>query len=432
MHMGDNFIIDLDESTYDLVGENLHTLSGDFDSVKECKILVTDFANTSVSRVMHVDADIKYAEAMAARKFQNDGDFDEPVSVITHWKRKKGKKNAEIFCTAVPSRIYFQYLEQINGHENLVILLPVLSVLADFIGHIPHKNPIAVIFRHGRFADLVIAKKTQYYYTARYVMFDTSEEQILNLWKTIKREIETATEEQAIQMEKIIFLNWIDTGRNEPFFDNFKTDCFVFNEETIFADDDSYNISFTKALKMCSPLKGIAPGNGKIFYFADKLYPYIMVIFIILIVVMSSGYFSYHFKTKRLRQNIAATQQHIHKMRSRMTSSIPVQSNYLKSVKFIDSLFYIKHMPSYRKIINDISSGLYPSIKINDLNINYTERTIKVRLYGIIDVGFDTAYKDYEAFLANLVSDGYLIDKNNFKTDIQRSEFNLLLSWSMK
>ncbi len=430
--MGKKYVIDLDESIYSLINNNLNPVSDGFEHVNGCKILVTDFSETSVSGEMNVDANIKYAEAMVARKLQDDGDFDEPVSIITHSKKKTGKNRTEIFFTAVPSRIYLQYLDKINGHEDLLIMLPVISVLIDFARQIPHKNPIAVVFRHGRFADLVVADKKRLYHITKCVAFDTTEEQILNLWKAIDQEIKTATEKKNICIEKIIYLNWIDTIQEEPFFDDFDTDCFVFNDEPVLTDDNICNVSFTRALKMCSPLKGIAPHNGKFFYYSGKVYPCITAMLIILIFAMSYGNFVYRSKAIALEQKISSIQGTINRMNHKAKTAIPVKYDYLKTVKFVDSIFYIKHLPSYRKIINDISSGLCASIKINDLKIDYTGRTMHASLTGVIDAGFNSAYKAHENFLSSLTADGYSIDKNIFNTEIQTSEFKLNFSWSLK
>ena len=430
--MGEKFIIDLDKSIYSLVNKDLNTVSGELGSVKGYKILITDFNATSFAGVMNVDANIKYAEAMVARKLQDDGDFDEPVTVITHWKMKTGKNSTEIFFTAVTSRIYLQYLDKIKQHETLLILLPVFAVLVDFAGQIPHKNPIAVVFRHNRFADIVISGKTRFYHTARCVAFDTSDEQISELWKTVEQEIATVSEDKSIQIEKLIALNWIGTKQNEPFFDCFKIDCFVFNEEPVFADGSEYNISFTNALEKISPLNGIAPNNGKLFYFADKMCASIIAVFIILICAMSYGYFSYHLKAEKLEKKISSAQREIHMMRDIAVSSVPRKQDYLRTAKFVDSIFYIKHLPSLHKIINDISSAMYPSTIIDDLKISYTGRTMQAIMTGVINTGFNTAYKDYEGLCSNLRTDGYSIDKNNFNTDIQHSEFKLVFSWSMR
>ncbi|MBU2452094.1 MAG: hypothetical protein KJ668_02135, partial [Proteobacteria bacterium] len=83
--MDKNHVIELDDVTYRLSGQTLETHK-DFQSVRGCKFLVSDF-DKSISRVMHVEADIKYAEAIVVRSLQDEGEFDEPVSIITHWKK---------------------------------------------------------------------------------------------------------------------------------------------------------------------------------------------------------------------------------------------------------------------------------------------------------------------------------------------------------
>ncbi|MBU1345015.1 MAG: hypothetical protein KKE44_04200 [Proteobacteria bacterium] len=427
--MDKNHVIELDDVTYRLSGQTLETHK-DFQSVRGCKFLVSDF-DKSISRVMHVEADIKYAEAIVVRSLQDEGEFDEPVSIITHWKKKRGKKSTEIFFTAVPSRIYLNYLDKINGHNDLLILIPVFSILANFIEQLADKDPIAVVFRHDRFADLVIGKKNQFYFATRCMAFDTSVEQINSLWETISREIFTATQEQSVQIKRLICLNWIDAKEEIPTMEPSGCEHFMFNEEPITHEGTLHTISFTCALKLFPSMEGIAPRNGKLLYYSDKLSPFIMAFFVIAIIALLWGSFSFTSKTKNLEQGILAIENRIDLLKQ----DIPSQSketHYLETLKFVDTLFHNRHQPSYKDIINDISMGISTPSIVEQLQIDYTDKTVQVKLNGSIRADFNTAYKAYQQLLSSLQKDGYAIDNSTFNTRIDSSRFELALSRSIQ
>lgn len=429
-----NYAIELDDFTYRLSGHTLES-ENNFESVRGCEFLVSDFEK-SVSRVMPVEADIKYAEAMVVRKLQEEGEFDEPVSVITHWKKKRGKTNTEIFFTALPSRIYLQYLDKINEHDELLILIPVFSILSHFVSQLAKKDPIAVVFRHDRFADLVIGKNNQFYFATRCVAFDTSDDQITSLWETVTREISMGAQENTIQINQLICLNWIDVTEDIAAVAPPDMDHFIFNETPITHEETIHNISFTNALKMFPTVEGVAPKNGKLLYYSDKLAPLIIVFFIIAVLLLSWGTLSFHSKTKEMAKSVSSLENRIYRMKNDITSP-PKEVDYLTTLKFTDTIFHNQHLPSYKQIINDISMGIFPSnrpdpLTVEHLQIDYLDRFVQIKLRGIIQADFSTAYKGYQHLLVSLQKDGYVIVNNTFNTKIGSSRFDLELSRSIK
>ena len=79
--MNRNYAIEIDESLYYLSGKEISDVDS-LSAVDRCKFLVSDLER-SISRVMTVDSETKYAEAVVVRSLQEEGEFDEPVSVIT-------------------------------------------------------------------------------------------------------------------------------------------------------------------------------------------------------------------------------------------------------------------------------------------------------------------------------------------------------------
>jgi len=426
--MDKNYIIELDDSTYHLSDQTLET-QNDFQSIPGCKFLISDF-DKSISRVLSVASDVKYAEAMVARKLQDEGEFDEPVSIITHWKKKQRKKTTQIFFTALPTRIYLPYIDKIKDHSDLLILIPIFSILADFIRQLAPKDPVAVVFRHDRFADLVIGKKNKFYFATQCVAFDTTEEQITTLWETIEREISTNIQEKSIQIKHLVCLNWIDSKENIPPPASLGIEHFIFNEEPITHGETLHNISFTKAVKMFSPMEGIAPGNGKLFYYSNKLSIFIMAFFVIATLSLLWSSFSFQSKTKNIAHNISSIENRINHLKKNQ-SSRPWEAEYLPTLKFIDTIFHNKHLPSYKDIVNDISMGSFASAIVEQLQIEYKDRKVYINLSGVIHTDFEKAYKGYQLLLSSLQKDGYAIESETFNTKIDSSRFKIALSWGI-
>ena len=151
------YVLELDGIFYHLKENRLEQIE-DLKEVKGEFCFITEMKET-ISRTMTVEAPSKYAEFVVRKKLQESGDFDEAVSVITHWKKKRGKNSTDLFFTALPSRQYQAYLEKIRGSEDGILLIPLYSLLYNVLKRFNIEDPIAVIFQHGRFADVIVGNK---------------------------------------------------------------------------------------------------------------------------------------------------------------------------------------------------------------------------------------------------------------------------------
>lgn len=424
-----SYCIEIDNSTFRLTDDVLET-QGDFHSAQDCTFLVADFER-SISRVMNVEADSKYAESMVIRTLQNEGEFDEPVSIITHWKQMRGKGNTEIFFTALPTRVYLQYMDGITDNEDLLILIPVFSILANLVEQIEDTGPVAIVFRHGRFADLVIGKRNCYYFANRCVSFDNSQEQISSLWDTVMREISIAMQNHSIQIGRLISLNWIDGLDDAPELSNLDIEHLKFNETNIIYENQPHQISFPSALDLFPPVEGIAPQNGKLLFHLNKISPVIVVFFIIAIIANTWLAASFNSSAKKMAANIQSYDRRISILKNKIPA-MPAKEDYMEALQFTDSLFHNRLLPSYKDIINNISAGTGAATTIVQLKIDYSQNAVKAELFGDIQAEFNSAYKEYQNLMASLRKDGYLIENNRFITRINSSVFRLSLLWSLQ
>jgi len=423
------YAIELDGHIYNLSGQNLAEKNR-LQDIQGCRLLVTDFEN-SISRVMQVASDIKYAQAMVARTLQNEGEFDEPVSVITHWKKKRGKKNSEIFFTALPTRIYLQYLDRIEGHDDIVFMTGIFAVLGNLIQKIAPEDPVAVVFRHERFADLVIGKKNQFFFATQCVAFDTQNKQIDTLWETISREIENAVRENSINLKQLVCLNWIDIANDIPETSFPEITRYIFESEPITHEGKIFHVSFIRAVTQFPVFKAITHEKGRLIYCAEKISPFIITFLIAATIMFSFGAFSLRSKTKSLEKNIVSIEKRMQILNRSVSFQIK-DNNPLPTLEFIDSIFSSSNLPSYKDIVNDISMGTSPAFTMEQLQARYLDRQVKISLKGVIHADFDKAYKGYQNLLSSLLTNGYEIEHNIFMTQIHSSRFELELLWRIR
>ena len=116
----EQYAIELDGLTYRFAGNRLEEI-GDLKELAGVKRLVTDMQD-AISRTMTIDAAHKYVDVVVRKKLQESGAFDDAISLIPHLKKKKGKNTAELFFTALPSRLFSYYMDLIREQEDILLI----------------------------------------------------------------------------------------------------------------------------------------------------------------------------------------------------------------------------------------------------------------------------------------------------------------------
>lgn len=414
------YVIELDGATYGFIGNGLEKII-DLKDIGGDKWLITDFQE-AVSRTMTVEAEFKYVELVVRRKLQESGEFDEPVSVITHWKKKKGKNVTDIFFTAIPTRTYYKYIDQIREDQDSVMLFPLYLVLFGALKNIRTKGPVAVVFQHGRFADLIIGTKTRVYYVNRCVAFDTEEEQIAALWDTVRTDIKAVESENRIKITKVFSLTWLDSRALPEWPEDMEAEFYSFEDTAVSFDGAIHNISFLNAIGMQSGLGSISSFMEKTFYYAGKSIPYLNVFLLLAVILLAGGYFRYHQKADQLHQEFIALDKRIDRIQLESPLAIS-KKRYKNTLSFIRDLNYYRSAPSYKKVINDISGAISSDMKVSVLKMDYTDDEVCIEIFGRIKAPFDIAYKGYQSFMGILRQNGYTVKESRFDTEIRDSQF---------
>jgi hypothetical protein len=415
------YAIELDGITYTFSGDRIEQIV-DLKDIEGDRFFVSDMQE-AITRTMTVEAPVRYVEVMVRRKLQESGEFEEPVSIITHWKRRKGKNAADIFFTALPTRLYYQYLDQIKEHEDSVLLFPLYSVLYQALKNIRPQDPVAIVFQHSRFADLIIGTKKRIYYANRCIAFDTSEEQISGLWDMVKTDIRTIETENRIKVARILLLNWIDSGI-PPGWQDETEQVYSFEEEAISFSEKEYHISFLKALRMLSGISGISPWTDKTLYYTRRSSPYFNAIFFLGALSLIGGYFWYGQKVDLLQNDLIALEQKRNAIQMETSRETP-QLEYKETLAFVRELAFYQRAPSYKEVINDISDARSSDMKVDVLKIDYSKDEMMAEIFGMVQAPFDLAYKGYQGFVETLTKKGYFIKESSFNTEINSSEFLL-------
>jgi hypothetical protein len=412
------YVVELDGVTYLCSDDELGQI-GDLKDIRGDTWFVSDFEK-AIARTMTVEAPVKYAEMMVRKKLQETGEFDEPISVINHWKRKKGKNATDIFFTAVPTRLYYRYLEDIKAHEDSVLLFPLFSVLQGVLRRMRHPKPAAVVFQHSRFADLLIGTNKTVIYANRCVAFDTSEEQISAVWDMVKTDITAAEEEHRIKVDRILLLKWIDSGADPAWSDDSQQEILSMEEEKLSCNGEDYSVSFLKALRMSSGIRALSPPLEKVSYYSRRSLPFLNIIFLAAILLCVAGYLSYGQKADLLGQQLVAAQGQI----AGLQHGAPVQEiPYKETLSFVRDLARYRKLPSYKRIVSDISEALPKGASVEVLKVDYAEDEVKIEIFGKTKDSFDLTYKGYQRFIDVLTQRGYAVAESRLDTEIRESEF---------
>lgn len=417
------YAIEIDGILYYLSGNRLEQIV-ELSDIAGDKLFISDMQE-AITRTMTIEAPFKYAEVMVRRNLQESGEFAEPVSIITHWKKKKGRSTTDIFFTALPTRLFYRYSEQIKEHEDSVILFPLFSSLYHFLKHMRHRNPAAVVFQHSRFADVIIGTKQRIYYANRCVAFDTSDEQISTLWSTVKSEIKTIESENRIKVEKICFLNWMDSAGEPEWDEDIESKFYSFEEEIVHFNEKKYNLSFIPVIKMLSGVKGISSRIEKTLYYTRKWAPYLNVLFFLAGLLLLSGYFWYNQRVDFIQKDLAAVEKKKTSLIQMMATQEIPHIEYQEAFSFVKDLAFYQRAPSYKEVINDISAALSSNMKLDILKMDYSKNDMTIEIFGQVKASFGKAYRGYQAFIKTLTTKGYIVKESKFNTEISSSEFYL-------
>ncbi|MBW1730359.1 MAG: hypothetical protein JRH08_01360 [Deltaproteobacteria bacterium] len=398
---------------------------GDPSEIIEESIFVTDFPD-SISRIIQVETPPKYADVMARRNLEEAGEFDQPVTVITHWKKKKRKNTTDIFFTAVPIQSYNHYMTHVEETSAPILLFPLYTVLHQTLKKNARKSPIAVIFQHGRSADLIIGTKKKIYFANRSMAFDETPEQIYALWDMVLSDIRSTEAENRIKITKALFISWIDSTPPEWKGDlGFNLDSLA--EETLELEGRSYRTSFFKVVRKLDVAASISGPSEKLAYYSRKA---ILPLNLILLLAVCLVFFGYMYFTRQANalnmsyQNLVSELVSVKQLQPKIGGHVP----YEETLAFVKRLERASRVPSYKEFVNDLSDAFGEGMVVELLKVDYGQGGLLAEVHATVKAPFGQAHRGYQRSLWILRKKGYCIEDSSFSTNIQASHFLLKLT----
>lgn len=419
------YLVELDGRTWICDGGKARLLSGT-DRVSGSRWWITDF-ESSISRTMTIEADFRYVELMVSRKLQETGEFDEPVSIITHWKRKGAKNNVDIFFTAVPARVYNQYLELVQADQDHLVLLPLYEVLFNALKKLIRNEPAAVIFPHGRFADVLVGGKKRVHYARRIVAYDTSPEQINSLWESVIGELKTLKKNLRLTLDKIGLITWID-GHDPP--QDLLDEDFSWQSlttSTLDAGDGPREVSLPGAVPRYALGLHAMPLGARLLYAARLMFPKVALATCGLAILLAAAGLFFDVQAAGIHRRLHSLIREVESRQQAMPQSINL-GDYQSTVTFLEQVRTVRELPSLKKLVNGLSRAMSADCRLLSLKADYKDNELEVEIFGRIDSGFETAFRNYQQILTALEKDGYRIIERRFDTLIRRSEFMVRFS----
>ncbi len=413
---------ELDGAFYRCSGSTLEQVV-DLTDLQGVQRVVSDFQG-AISRTVTVEAPYKYAEVMVRKQLQEAGEFDEPVTLVSHWKKKRGANATDIFYTAVPTRVFYRTLDKAKNHEDCILLFPLYAVLLGVLKRARPAGPSAVVFQHGRAADILLGDRKRIYYANRRVAFDESPEQIASLWQMVSSEITAAEEEHRISIEAIIMLTWIDSRVETALPPEMESKVRFLDEESLSAEGKEHKVSFLKALASAPAWMAISRPPEKIAYYCKRFLPVMEIAVVIIALCLFGGHFRYGMKNRSIEQDIRAKKNTIAAL---IGEQYPEAVPYEETFQFVKNLSQYRDMPGFKSIVNDISESLLAGGVVQVMKADYDKGNLNLEILGKVNVPFEKAFKGYQRFCRTMVKKGYGLKNRSFNTSISESQFIVTL-----
>lgn len=388
----------------------------------DCRVL-TDFQD-AMARTMTVEADTRYIELMISRKLQETGEFDEPVTVIIHWKKKRGKNLSDIFFTALPAKRYLQYVEWVAEHKDHLVVLPLQSILFAMLKKFGKDQPIAVVLQHGRFADVLVGTSSKVWSAHRVVAFDDSEEQINALWETVRSDIDADGKERRQTVEKVYVATWVDSGPMPQWSEEGDPQIIALDEAVMEQDGQQVRASLPEMIFSTPAGHAVASPKDKLFHGARRMLPVLNAILLIGALIVGGLGLWYHAQSAGRQSRIQAVHQQLRQIRAKVPENIePIP--FESTLEFVQHLWSSRRLPTYRQILADMGQGLEGALRVKNIKADYTKDKVSIKAYGTAHAPFEASYKAYQALRQRLSSRGYQLIDDRFDTQINASDFVL-------
>lgn len=421
-------VIELDGVLYGRKGPQIEQVP-DRRDVTGAHILISDLQGC-MARTMVVESEPRYVELLVARRLQEAGEFDEPVTVVSHWKKKLGRNSTGILFTAVPTRVYLQYRDYLQESDHSVELFPLTALLYQVLKGVAGRSPVAVLFQHGCLVDLIVGSRRRVYMANRYVAYDNSTEQITNLWERIEDDLKETATEHRISVEETFLINWVDADHTPAWSAESGLTLTELEKETLLFHDAPHELSFFQHVGKLSAWASLSGPFERICLLASRLALPLNLTAVILALLLAAGGVFYQRQGAELEKTALQLQADLARQLAAQPPP-PSLDNYEAPLNFAQSLDQNQRMPGFDQVLGDLSRAMGRGMRLVDVDARYEGAQLTVVLTGNIKAPFRDAHGSYQRFLNLLQSRHYTVELDQFDTQISDSQFRVRLMRSL-
>ncbi|MBF0176277.1 MAG: OmpA family protein [Magnetococcales bacterium] len=470
-------IINLDGNRFLLKGRSCEPLPS-LDAVKGDKWVITDFRGAP-SFLMSVEAPQRYAELLAHRQLQEQGEANQHARLLTHWKQGRTANLSELFFTVVEKDAATSYFDMAQADSNHHLVFPLNAVLYDvLVKNSSKKQNVAVLFDHDRHVDILIGNPGRIAGNLRLSSHSSAPEDKANMVESLQDELRSMASKANMRLEKIIYFNWhlldetgsatsatntdisfgtesdgatmatigghldgaiktstkkatsasrsalvMSAGWVRQLAEKMQLKCVVLQQTRYEQENDQVLVtSLPTAIKSLSYQRAGNTTLEIVKYGAEKAVVPFLTTFLI---VVGGLYLSHLFlaqKTRTIEKQIEAEKgQGFH-----YEPVLPISPDSTKVVDFTKRLSSLFDMPSPRSILVEVSDSIPEGmdIHVRKLSFDYDARmTPIITMDGFVGGGFKVAKQAYTTFMQSLVKRGYVLEAESLNTDVQKINF---------
>ncbi len=419
--------IELDNRFYACRAGKVDELSGLADVTEG--VLVTDFPD-SLTRVMNVNSEPKFADVMARRQIEEEGEFDQSVHIIPYWRKQRVRNSTDIFLTALPRRTYEQYMNHVQEAEEPLILYSLYNVLYEAIKRHGRKGPVAVVFQHGKVVDLIIGTSKMVYSANRSKAFDDTAGQLDALWDMVLSDIRSAEAENRIRVERVLLVSWIDT--RAPVWKDISGFHLEFIEEDILKiEGKRRKVSLPGLIKHMPVGASISGGIERWAFSLQKVILPLNLMILCVTVFVFILYFCFSGRVRAMEADYQGILKELY-AGEKLQTRAEIPARYTKVTGFINRIYRASRFPGYKRLVNDLTDAFGAQMTVELIDGSYGESGLNADIRGLISMPFDQAYRTYQRAILILNKKGYRVDKSSFSTTISKSHFVLKLARTIK
>ncbi len=414
-------VVELDGAACGFEGNRLASLE-DIADLAGDHWLVSDFKE-SMARTMTVEAPVDMAEVIVRKRLQEEGEFAEAITIITHWKKKKDQHTTDIFFTAVPSRLYEHYQSVVRAHADGVLLFALYTVLHKILKRERPRHPTVFIFQHGRFADILIGSRERIYHAGRCAAFDRSEEQMAGLWETVRGEIATVETSHRIKVAQTRLIRWIDSVEAPSWAQEAGPSARRRRRKPVQFEGKTFDDILVVDLMRLSGTGSISRPMEGICYTTRRLSPVLNVALVLAVLALTGAYLWFNQVSSGLQQQITGLQATKAGIKFQAPYDVERKRQYDATVDWVTQVHRYSAMPTYKALINDVAEALSARMTVETFQVTALDDKIQLEVFGRSDAAFDLAHHGYQRFLAVLRRKAYQIRESRFDTQINTSDF---------